>query len=184
MHPSSLSLVALGALLLSGCAFEAPTSPDPVGATTPDPDGAPIVTDLASYTLERGSHGWEGEISFEYTNRTDGTISILNCNESFSLRLEKLEDGDWISAWGPAIPECLSPPIEIEPGASYVRTLPVFGGFPGSNVYPQFQVEEIDGTYRLVIESAYWNYDHDGPPWGEQLPVEERASHTFEIRTE
>ncbi len=183
MHPSSLSLVALGALLLSGCALHAPTAPDPVDSVV-DPGGAPIVTDRASYTLQRGSHGWEGEISFEYTNRTDRTISMVNCNGSFALRLEKWEEGDWVSAWSPPIPMCLSPPIEIEPGATYSRTVPVFGGFPDSNTHPQFNVDEIDGTYRLVIESAYWNYDHDGPPWGVQLPLEERASHTIEIRTE
>jgi len=167
--------------LLAACALQAPTGPEPFDA--PDPGDAPIVTDRASYTLQRGSHGWQGEIAFEYSNATDRTISILNCNGSFALRLEKLEAGAWVSAWGPAIPSCLSPPIEIAPGDGYATTISVFGGFRNSNHYPQFQVDEIDGTYRLVIESAYWNYDHNGPPWGEQVPLEHRVSHTFEIRT-
>lgn len=158
-------------------------APDPVDSVV-DPGDAPIVTDRASYTLQRGSHGWETEITFQYANATARTISILNCNESFALRLEMREGGDWVSAWNPPIPMCLSRPIEISPGGSYGTTLSVFGGYPGSNTYPQFEVEEIDGTYRLVIESAYWDYDHDGPPWGEQLPLAARASHTFEIRTE
>jgi hypothetical protein len=167
--------------LLAACALQAPTGPGPAEAL--DPGDTPIVTDRTSYTLQRGSHGWETEIVFEYTNATERTISLLNCNGSFALRLEKLDAGEWVSAWGPPIPMCLSRPIEIARGDRYATTLSVFGGFPGTNTYPQFQVEPVDGTYRLVIESAYWGYDHDGPPWGEQVPLEERVSHTFEIRT-
>jgi hypothetical protein len=155
----------LGVAFLTACALQAPTAPGP--AEAPDPGDAVVVTDRSSYTLQRGSHGWQGEIAFEYTNATDRTISILNCRETFGLRLEKLEAGEWIAAWNPVVLMCLSRPIEIKPGATYRNTLDVFGGFQGSNHHPQFQVDEIDGTYRLVIESAYWNYDHDGPQWGE-----------------
>lgn len=164
---------------LASCALEL----EPELSSAPDPDSAPILTERTSYTLERSASGWEGEIGFEYTNPTDRTISLLNCNEQFGLLLEIWQDDDWVTAWGPALPECLSPPIDIPPGESYATTLRVFGGFPRNNVYPKFRVEPIDGDYRIVITSAYWDYDHDGPSWGEEPSLEHRVSNTFELRS-
>ena len=70
------------------------------------------------------------------------------------------------------------------PASSLPDEVEILAGRPGSNLHPQFAVDEIDGMYRLVVESAYWNYDHDGPPWGETLPLEYRASEPFEIRAD
>jgi hypothetical protein len=180
-----LPLVAL----MGACSLEGAMSPSPdAGAhETPGP-GQPgetaIRTDSSRYTLERRPTGWQADIAIEYTNPTDATISLLNCNGAFSLRLEKYDAGEWVTAWQPALPMCLSPPIEIGPGETFSRTLEVFGADPHSQVFPQFQVEEIDGTYRLVIDSAYHEYDHDGPPWGVAVPLEHRVSNTFELRTQ
>lgn len=57
------------------------------------------------------------------------------------------------------------------------------GGFPDENVYPKFFVDEIRGYYRLMITSAYWDYDPDGPEWGELVPLEERVSAPFRLET-
>lgn len=87
-----------------------------------------------------------------------------------------------MSAWSPVLLECLSPPIEIAPGASLNDEVDISAGKRGSNMYPQFMVDDIEGVYRLVIGSAYWSYDHNGPPWGEPVPVPDRVSNSFEIR--
>ena len=46
--------------------------------------------------------------------------------------------------------------------------------FHRPNMYPQFEVEEIAGTYRLV-----WSLWHAGAT--EALPLEQRISNTFEV---
>lgn len=172
--PASL---AVAALLMAGCALEGVTAPPPVG-------DAAVATSASSYTLQGTQGGWAGEIDFAFTNVTGQTISLLNCRGGFGVRLEKREGGEWVPAWHPVLLQCLSPPIELRPGETHHHTLHVFAGRPGSNRYPQFEVDRIDGTYRLVVGSAYWDYDHDGPPWGEPVPLEHRVSNTFEIRAE
>lgn len=171
----SLLPLAFVALLSGGCALEA--------RTAPDSEDTPIVTDRTSYTLERGSHGWETEIRVEYENRTNGTISLVNCKGAYSLQLERWDGGEWVHAWSPTLPMCLSPPIEIGASRTYSDQVRVFGGFPDNRAHFRFEVDEVDGTYRLVITSAYREYDHDGPPWGDEVPLEHRISNTFELRT-
>jgi hypothetical protein len=171
--PLAVALVAASSL--AGCALQ--------NAAAPAPQEAAIRTDQPSYVLERRPSGWEVEIGFEYTNRTDRTISLLNCRGAFGFELQKWEGGAWVTAWVPALPLCLSPPIEIAPGATFPRTLAIFAGHPESNVHPQFRVDDPEGSYRIVVTSAFWDYDHDGPPWGTPVPLEHRASNTFELRT-
>jgi hypothetical protein len=71
----------------------------------------------------------------------------------------------------------------IPPGGSHRERLAVFGGYPSTSHHPQFSVEEIDGNYRLVILAAYWDYNHDGPPWGTELPLADRVSEPFDLVT-
>lgn len=136
------------------------------------------------YTLEAQSRGWHGELDFSITNVTDRTVSFVNCGGAFALRLERWDDGEWVYAWSPVLPTCLSPPISLTPGESRDFTLYVFGGRPGGNSHPQFQVETIDGVYRLVVTSGYWDYGHDGPSWGEEVPRGVLTSGPFQLRTE
>ena len=167
--------LALGLLLLTGCPAGEPE-------TTPTVDEGPVVVEGRSHTLRATQEGWEGEIPFAYHNVTDRTISLLNCRGGFGLHLEKREEGGWVRAWEPARELCLSPPIEIPPGERHEHTLHVFGARPDANAIPRFEVDDIPGTYRIVITSAYWDYDHDGPPWGEMPPLELRVSGPFELR--
>jgi hypothetical protein len=159
---------------------------DPSGVLGPGPNsgGAPVEMSASRYILTTTEVGWRGELGFTFHNVTDRTISLLNCRGGFGLRLEKWDDGRWIPAWHPVLLGCLSPPIEIGPEESHEHTLHLFSGRPGSNHYPQFSVDPIDGIYRLVILEAFWDYDHDGPPWGEPPPLEARVSDRFEISTE
>ena len=172
--------VAILLILLSACSREV-TGAGPLSSLSPG--DSPVVTDAAQYRLESTSNGWRGRIEYAFTNRTDRTISLLNCRGGYTVTLEKQQGDDWVSAWSPVMLECLSPPIEIKPGASLNDALEISAGKRGSNTYPQFTVDEIDGVYRLAIERAYWDYDHNGPPWGQTVPVADRVSNAFEIRT-
>ena len=146
-------------------------------------DSPSIATDAERYTLERTSTGWSGRIGYRFTNSTDRTVSLLNCRGGYALELQKRQGDTWVTAWSPVLLQCLSPPLRIQPGGSLPGILEIQAGRTGSNYYPQFSSDDIDGIYRLVIVSAYWNYDHNGPPWGEPIPVSHRASDPFEIRT-
>ena len=178
----SLTTVAI-AVALAACSQELTTS-EPHTALVPEGDDAPVTTGADVYTLERTSTGWSGEIDFGFTNETERTISLLNCNGSYGLMLEKQQDDTWVTAWAPILPACLSPPIEIESDSARSDEIRIFAGLTGSNYYPQFSVEAIPGVYRLLISSAYWNYDHDGPAWGDLVPLEHRVSNNFEIQTD
>lgn len=176
-----LTLVVVSAAL-GGCALEI-TPPRSHSALASAGD-EPIVTDASVYALDRGPNGWRGTVRYVFTNQTAQTVSMLNCNGAYSLRLEKRVGDAWERAWSPALPECLSPPIRVQPGSSLAGEVEIFAGRLGSNTYPQFVVDEIDGVYRLVIDAAYWNYDHDGPAWGEEPPLSRRISNPFEIHAD
>jgi hypothetical protein len=173
-------LLLLASALLVGCAPD-PLTP-PSSASRADNVVGAIVTSAYSYELQRTSVAWTGQIPFTFTNVSDRTISLLNCNGAYSLRLEKLVNGSWARAWSPVLPMCLSQPIRRTPGQTIAGDIGIFSGLPGSDVHPQFEVPEIEGTYRIVIDSGFWNYDHDGPPWGQVPPLEYRVSNSFEIR--
>lgn len=180
-HLLRLSIIAIASAGLTSCSHEVVASTQSP-ALTPN-EGAPVVTDASRYDLQSVSNGWRGSIRYVFTNTTGRTVSLLNCNGQYALRLEQRQGTEWVSAWSPPVQECLSPPIHIAPGASLQGEIEVFAGRPGSNIYPQFAVPQIDGIYRLVIESAFFDYDHSGPPWGDVLPIGQRISSPFEIRT-
>lgn len=147
----------------------------------PPSSNEPIRTDRSRYTIRETEERFEVEIPFSYTNRTGETVYVINCRGIAPPTLEKWEDGAWIRAWSPAVPLCLSPPIEIAPGQTYTNTLQVVAGRPGTNVAPTFEVEDIDGTYRLVWHGLVHDYDQDRQGFGEPLPLDERVSNTFQL---
>jgi hypothetical protein len=151
-----------------------------IGPGSPGALDAPIRTEK-SYVLTSRYGGWHGAIGFSYANRTGRTVSLANCRGAYGVRLEKWQDGGWVLAYDPILQACLDAPIQIPPGASHEGSLVIEAGARGSNVYPQFELDEIEGVYRLVISSAFWNYNHDGPPWGDKLPLAERSSGAFQI---
>lgn len=144
--------------------------------------GHPLQTDRLEYRVRRANDGLATEIPFSYTNETGRTVYVVNCNRIVPPVLEKSVKGEWVTAWGAAVPECLSPPIVIEPGAEYVDTLRVFAGLPANNVYPKFRVAEVEGIYRLVWTRVVYDYDTTRPDFGEPLSLEDRVSNEFLLR--
>lgn len=168
------ALAAALALAAAGCS----TPRDPGG----DDGASPLRTDRTAYTLERTARGLEVDIPFTFTNTTGRTVYVVNCNGIAPPSLVKREGRDWVTAWSPAVPLCLSPPIVIEAGTTYADTLDVVAGAPGSNVQPQFMVDEVEGTYRLVWGGVVYDYDADRQGFGEPVPAELRVSNTFVLR--
>lgn len=143
----------------------------------------PIQTDRLEYRVRRTGQGQEVNIPFTYTNETGRTVYVVNCNGQAPPYLEKQVDGQWVLAWAPVVPSCLSHPIEIRPGATYTDTLRVFAGRPKSNTYPQFVVERVTGTYRLVWSGLVHDYDANrSQGFGEPVPEAGRISNSFLLK--
>jgi hypothetical protein len=152
------------------------------GLFSPESSDPPIRTSADEYLLETTSIGWRTEIAIVYANRSDGPYYLVNCGGSYFFRLEKLVEDRWVLAWGPILPLCLSPVIRIDAGATFADTLGIFGGFPGTNTAPQFQMADPDGVYRIVVETLS-SFDEDARPFGPMLPREQRVSNEFRLVT-
>lgn len=152
------------------------------GLFAPESSDPPIRTSADEYVLETTSIGWQAEIDLVYANRSDGPYYLVNCGGSYFYVLEKLVEGRWVVSWGPILPLCLSPVIRIDAGATFADTLGIFGGFPGTNVSPKFQMANPEGTYRIVVE-ALRSFDEEARPFGPMLPREQRVSNEFRLVT-
>ena len=175
-------LALLGLALLAGC--ERDVTPPTLDAVLVVAGGSAIVTDTSSYLFTSSETGLTGQIAFDFTNVTRRTISLVNCLGGYRLWLEKQMESDWTRAWSPAQLGCLGPPIVLHPGETRPDTLRIFGGRPGTNRFPRFTVDEVEGTYRLVIGAAYWNYSHEGSSFGQPVPLQYTVSNPFEISTD
>jgi hypothetical protein len=175
-------LALFGLALLAAC--ERDVTPPTLDAVLVVAGGSAIVTDTSSYLFTSSETGLTGQIAFDFTNVTRRTISLVNCLGGYRLWLEKQVGSDWTRAWSPVQLDCVSPPIVLRRGETRSDTLRIFGGHPGTNRFPLFMVDEVEGSYRLVIGAAYWNYNHDGPSFGQALPLQYTVSHPFEIRTD
>ena len=150
---------------------------DPAG---PESDALrPIQTDQVQYELVTTGQGWSAVIPFTFTNRTAEAVSLVNCNGSFTIVLERKEGSTWVPRWGTISHLCLSPPLTVSPNHILVDTLDLFAGPFGSNHYPQFETVDPQGTYRLVLPGMVWSYDPDVQGFGTQLPIAERVSNDF-----
>jgi hypothetical protein len=72
----------------------------------------------------------------------------------------------------------LDPP-RVAPGASRTDTAHVQASI-APNAAPRFEMEPVDGTYRVVYAQAYGSWRVNQGP-GELLPVERRTSAPFRI---
>ena len=148
------------------------------------PSDTPLLqTDALTYELVWGDPGLMVSIPYTFTNRTGGSVFLVNCLGGFGFHLEREDRGDWRPAWSPVLLDCLSPPIVIEEDEVWVDTLEVWGGLPGGNFGPRFDVADPAGTYRVVWDAALSSYDADGPPFGRPLPLPQRVSNTFQLTT-
>ncbi len=154
----------------------------------PEVEDTALVTDGTSFRLEewgsvRGNLWYRADIPYSFTNRTGSKVYLPNCNGGIHLRLE-MEGmiGEWVHVWGPVLLACQGPPIVIEPGEVYRRTLGVIGCLDG-NCGPRLVLPPTAATpVRILWEGALSSYDEDERPYGEQIPLEERVSNRFTLQ--
>lgn len=144
--------------------------------------GQPIQTDRLEYEVQHTDHGLKVEIPFTYKNETGKTVYVVNCHKQVPPALEKETDGAWVRAWTPTILLCLSAPIVIWPGATYSDTLRVLAAHPTSNAHPKFEVDKVEGSYRLVWHGLVHHYDENRQGFGEPLALEGRISNAFLLK--
>lgn len=165
--PMRFVAILLTTGLLAGCAQHLDLGPLP--------DSAPVAVDSNLYVLTQTSHGWETTIGFTFTNVSDREIEIENCQGAYFVNLEAQVNGAWETAWSPVIPLCLSAPIVLAPGATHEKDLLVTAGEPGSNTYPQFEIEDLNRPFRINLVAASWQNQ-------ETVPEQYRISAPFLIK--
>lgn len=145
----------------------------------PSGEDAAIQTDRLEYVLTPSERLIETSIHLTYTNRTGAAVHIHSCGGPQPPRLEKQEQGRWVTALEPVMDLCLGLPITVAAGATYVHEYRLTAGVPGTTAFPHFEVASIPGTYRLV-----WDLYHEAvpgsPPTG-LLPLRERVSNEFRL---
>jgi hypothetical protein len=177
------AIVLLGMLVfpaLGGCEGDGPTLAPPEPEVPPDVERdttAPIQTDTTFYTLREDWEGLATEIALRWENQAEDTLYITVCF-NFVPTLEKKVDGAWEEYWNPGSLACSGPPIVIEPGAVLVDTVHVWGALPGDDVWPQFKSDDVEGVYRIVIHSVFWQTE-DWQGVGDQVPLRYRVSNPF-----
>lgn len=145
-------------------------------------EAAPLQTDRLEYEVRRADGQLSVAIPFTYRNETGRTVYVVNCKRQVPPSLEKYVGGEWVHAWSPVVLDCLGPPIVIEPGATYADSLRVMAWKQGGNAYPQFEVAEVEGIYRLVWGPLVHDYDDRRQGFGEPVPLEERVSNAFLLK--
>jgi len=172
------------ALLLAACSsaeLALPSEPLAGGRLVRD-ETAHAQTDSLSYTLVPEGPGHRARIAIAYTNALRERVFVVNCNGATNIRLEKLVDGRWTHVWSPVLPQCLSAPIVVEPGATHHTVVELWGAAPGGNHAPVFAATNFEGTYRLVWGEVVMRYDPSRHPFGEAVPAELRTSNRFVMR--
>lgn len=152
-------------------------------------DGSPVAvlrTHQAEYVVTRTSDAYSAEIGFTYVNRGDRPLYIPKCRVPRKPILEKLEGDRWIYAVGYFMQDCLGPSFRIDPRETWTDTLRIYAGTPDSRVIPKFNVEEVPGTYRLVLQTVWDRAEGPFLRGGEEdlLPLALRVSNPFRIRVE
>lgn len=170
---SSGILWAVAALALASCDL----------GTGPGAPATPAIwTDRPEYIVRSTQDGWQTEIPYTFTNLTGATAYLSNCNGGISLQLDRWQGGEWVTAWSPILPLCLSVPIPIEAGGTYRDTVHFIAGYAGSDVYPQLGVDSLEGTYRIVWLGLLRHYGPDGGSAGAEVPLRYRTSNLFRLR--
>jgi hypothetical protein len=176
----ALRRVLLAAVAAAGACSSSEPPPRSSAEAPPDSGGETtggFRTSQLHYDARRVAGGIEVHIPYVYRNVTGDSVYFINCNEIIVPSLEKRIGDAWSSVWSGASPACLSAPVVVPPDGEYMDTVRVLSG-PG--MYPQLEVADIDGTYRLVWHGVVHSYRNE-PPLGTPLPQDERTSNEFTL---
>src|SRR5690606_32576860 len=120
MRPFALTSV----LMMLACS-EA-TGPDGRFTTNLGPGEFAIATADTDVTLHFVGGVLSGNIPFEFTNVSNQTIYLPNCNGGYELALERPYRGGWMYAWSGFLPGCISPAIRLAPGETRQDTMGIY----------------------------------------------------------
>ncbi|HEY0023983.1 MAG TPA: hypothetical protein VGB24_13775 [Longimicrobium sp.] len=174
----TLRRVLLAAVAAAG-ACSSSEAPRDSGGAPADYRGATMPgfrTSRLHYNARRVGDGIEIHIPYVYRNTTGDSVYFTNCNEIIVPSLEKRIGDTWSSVWTGASPACRSLPVVVPPGGERMDTVQVLAA---PDMYPEFRVDDIDGTYRLVWHGV--SHHGDVPPLATPLPQEERTSNEFTL---
>lgn len=115
-----------------------------------------------------------------YNTRPD-TSFIVNCGGATGLLLEKQTGNQWVTAWAPLIPACLSPAIAVPPGGQYATSINLFGVPSGTNGEPRFILNDLPGVYRFVWTDIVDSFTFAPAKIGALISIELRRSNAFAI---
>jgi hypothetical protein len=139
-----------------------------------------LRTDATSYTVTAEPTMHTATIGVTYTNPLPRAVAVPACHRHYMPVLQKLVAGEWVTAFQWVELMCITPPLVIARGETYAFAFPIQAYPRGSNSHPQFQVESIPGTYRLIWFVAVHDPRADAG-LGEPLPFELTVSNTFEL---
>lgn len=172
---------ALLAILLVACTEAPPPAATKKPAPPPPkPPEGPVRTDSARYVFRYGFFG--PEITIVTTmHAKDKALYVTNCNGAMSNGLERRVGDAWVAAWGAVTNSCLSEPIVIPAGGQRTEPIVLRPG-AGAVIYPREARQLIEpGTYRVVWHGVYTSYDPNARPFGDEVPLEQRASAPFVV---
>ncbi len=176
---SSGYLVAFAFAFVACTAGREETPPKPAAKKVAKAAAGPIRTDRERYVFRYGFFGPEITIVSTFRAPKERPLYVVNCNGAMSYGLQRLVDGKWINAWGAVTNACLSEPIVIAAGSERTEPIILRPGV-GAVIYPREDRKLIEaGTYRVVWHGVLTSFDFNARPFGDELPLEQRASAPF-----
>lgn len=147
--------------------------------------GLPITTDRTEYVLTPASPGRQATIVATFRAPRDRTVHIVHCNGAISWGLQRLEAGRWVDVWVAETNGCLSAPIVVRAGKSFVDTLTLVSrdDVPAGSGRVRHRIEP--GIHRMIWYGVLTSFDRNAPagrPPGPELPSEARVSGPITIR--
>jgi hypothetical protein len=171
---ASALLAAAVVLACSACGGSERTDDAPEAA-----EAAPLRTNATSYVLIADSIGWGAQVMLNFRNTAEDTLYAVNCNGALTFALERDGPSGWAVVLAPATNGCLSPPITIAPGETFITPWGIYGARPGGNAGPQFADSTFGGGYRLVWWNLRFHYDPEREQMGDTVPLRYRVSNVF-----
>lgn len=111
---------------------------------------AELRTDSTQIGVHFGGELYIAKIGFVFVNTTDGPISLGGCGGPPMPQVEKLVNGSWVAAYHPAYLMCRTiPDFSLPKGATFRSQLEFMAAPRGAKMFPQLEVDSIDGVYRL-----------------------------------
>lgn len=138
-----------------------------------------LATDSARFAVQFNGSLFTGRIGYTLTNASDDILSMTGCHAPRGPNLEKQVNGSWIVAYDQIFLLCRTiPDFTWQPGTKTPASLDLFVAPRGTNIRPQWNVDTIDGVYRL-----HWYFAIGPDPTAEGARMVEVLSNTFRLST-